>query len=184
MISFTLKEAADGKLTRHLSERMKAGVRNGMLSGGQRLVGIIQNELIPAEDPPPIDQRAYVAGWHAEPLDEGAVVYNDVPYAGVIEHGVRGENVKIGRAMISALAEWVVRKGFLGKGPGSIGARAQEDEAQDAAWAIAKSMQKRGIFNRESEGLQIARKAELRAPKIVAEEVAAEIHAAMKGAGA
>ena len=180
MISFDIKDAA--RLTEHLGGQIAEARRRGVASAGQRLVQVIQTRLIPAEDPPPVDQRAYAAGWDSQPTPEGADVFNTAPHAGVIEFGARADNVKIGRRMIDALAEWVVRKGLLGRGPGSHQGRSQEAEAQSAAWAIARSMQKRGIFNRGGgEGLGIARKAARLAPGIVAEEIRAELAELSRG---
>lgn len=169
------------KLTRHLAAKVKLAKERGTVSAGLRLVQIITTRLIPAEDPPPIDQRAYVAGWDTQPTDYGAIVFNTAPHAVIIEHGGRA-GFEIGRKMIDALAEWVVRKGLLGKGSGSIQGRSQEQEAQSFAWAIATKMRQRGIFNRNGgEGLRIAEKAAALAPGVMVEEIRAELEEALKG---
>ncbi len=192
MISFDIQDT-DG-LFEHVSDAIEKGRRAGMLSAGMRLVGVIQNELIPQAKPhPPEDQGAYKAAWHAEPTATGADVYNDSPHAPIIEYGARAANIKVGRKLIDALSEWIVRKGLAGKGRGSIQARAHADEVRSFAFAIAKSMQgfgmnrsgPPGIFNYSDPrgGLRIAEKARARAPKIVAEEIAAEIRDALKRGG-
>jgi hypothetical protein len=179
MISFDIQDA--GKLTRYVGERLDLAKRRGAVAAGQRLVQVITSEIIPREDPPPIDQRAYVAGWDSQPTRDGADVFNTAPHAAVIETGARASAIKPGRAMVNALAEWAVRKGLLGTGKGSIQGRSQEAEAQSMAWAIIQNMRKKGIFNRGSEGLHIAAKAAKRAPAILAEEIRAEIEQLMKG---
>lgn len=179
MLTFRIEDA--GKLTEHVRKEVNAAAKRGALSAALRMVGVIQNELIPAEDPQPVDQGAYRAGWHAEQTPEGAVLYNDAPHAPIIEHGARAENIKIGRAMIEALAEWVVRKGLVTGARTNIQDSALEDDAQRYAWMIAMSMKKRGIFNREgNKGLGILRKAIDRLPKLMAEEIAAEIKEALR----
>ena len=162
-------------VTDAVREAVRRAGRLGTLSAAARLVQVIKSRLIPAEDPPPVDQRAYSNAWDFEPTATGARVYNDSPHAPVIEYGARAENVKVGRAMIDALAEWAVRKGLVGRGRGSIQARSAEQEAQSFAWAVATNMRKRGIFNRGSEGLGIARKASALAPALVEQEIRAEL---------
>lgn len=119
--------------------RKDAGL--SLYSAALRGVSVIQTQLIPARVPQPVDRGLYRAGWRAEPFVEGdaimgADIYNVEPWAVFIEKGVRAANVKIGGAMLRALAEWATRKGIV-KG---------NDDPKKVAWAIAKSMQKKGIF--------------------------------------
>jgi hypothetical protein len=160
------------ELQKWLEEGMEDGVKEGLLSAGYRLLGVIVNEIIPAEKQPPIFDGAYRAAWKVEPTDQGADVYNDMPYAGVIEEGARAENVKPGRAMIDALTEWARRKGLTGHAREDRASPEARTQARSIAWAIARSMQQKGIFNREGEmGLHIARKGMARAADFVEEEV-------------
>src|SRR5690606_17517704 len=80
-------------------------------------------------------------------------------------------NVKIGAAMIKALTEWVLRKGIAG----------DEREATGIAWAIAKDMQKRGIFRqRKGGGLGVLQELMKRhMPKIIKQEVAEPVRTEM-----
>jgi hypothetical protein len=151
-------------------ELRKAGER-GLVSAAHRLVGVIQNEIIPRESRIPVDRGIYKAGWRARKIPRGAFVYNSVPHAPIIEYGARAENIKVGRKMIDALAQWVIRKGLTGA------AKKEERsvEAKRIAWAIAKSMQKNGIFDK-GRGLRILEKACARVPEIIEQEVRAEIH--------
>jgi hypothetical protein len=148
------------------------GAKRGLLSAAFRALGVIQNEIIPAQEPQPVDTGAYRAAWQVEEHDKGVDLVNTLPYAPVIEYGARGENIKIGRAMIDALARWVIRKGLIGraKGPNI------EAEARSMAWAIAKSMQRRGIFNRDgNKGLRVGEKAVAKIREFLPEEIAREV---------
>lgn len=172
------------QLKRYLDDGIKEGVKNGLLSAATRLVGVIQNEIIPAEKPAPIFDAHYKAAWHAEPTERGADVYNDMPYASVIEHGARAENIKIGRKMIDALAEWARRKGVTGHANQS--SPEAHIDARQVAWAIARKMQGTaaspgtGIFNRDGkQGLGILKKGVARLAGFVEEEVRREVKRAM-----
>jgi hypothetical protein len=169
-------------LKKYLDEGITEGVRRGLDSTAKRLVGVIQNEIIPAANPPPVFDGAYRASWKDEPTAGGHDVYSDAPYAGIIEYGVRAENVKIGRAMIDMLAEWARRKGLTGHAPHERSSPEARADARQIAWAIARSMQGTatkpgtGIFNRGGQqGLRIAEKAALRVRDFVGEEIAAEV---------
>lgn len=127
-------------------------------------------ELIGQEPRIPVDRGIYRGGWRVRRVRNGAELTNSVPHAAFIEDGVRGENVKISRAMIDALAAWVVRKGLTG----SAKKEERTAEGRGIAWAIAKSMQKKGIFNAGG-GLKILKRAVESAPKFLEEEIHAEI---------
>jgi len=159
-----------------VADKIRLAKERGVLSAAQRLVQVIKAEIVPNQERPPVDQGAYLAGFDAEPTREGADVFNTAPHAPIIEYGARAENIKVGRKMIQALSEWVVRKGLLGRGRGSVQERAQNDEAQRMAWAIAQSMKKRGIFNPNGqEGLRIMEQAARRLPRLLEEEINAEL---------
>lgn len=101
----------------------------------------VQISIIPKITPhPPVNRGTYKAGWMWEALQDGARLFNRVyPQAPLIEFGVRAENVKPGKAMRTAIAEWLVMKG--------IGPSGADDTIESIAWAICKSMKRRGIFN-------------------------------------
>lgn len=166
------------KVVEHLKSSTRDGVRRGLLAAGYRLLGVIQNEIIPAEKPPPINVGAYRTAWRVEEVEGGAHVVNDMPYASIIEYGARAENIKIGRKMIDALAEWARLKGLTGHAPGARSSPDARAAARQIAWAIARAMQGtdkvqgKGIFNRDGQkGLRIAEKAKRRAADFVEEEV-------------
>ena len=159
----------------HVEHECRDAAVKGLRSAAHRGVQKIVAEIIPSKKPQPVDRGIYQAGWHAMDQEGGADIENLQPHAVFIEEGVRAANVKIGRAMIQALAEWAQRKGLLGRRARSASGKARQDkEAQSAAWAIAKSMQRRGIFGQH--GLGILRElVEKHLEEIVREEVEQEI---------
>jgi len=170
------------ELEQWLQKGMQGGVQRGCVSAAFRLLGVIQNELIPAEKPAPIFDGAYRQAWHVEVTKSGADVVNSMPYASVIERGARAENIKIGRQMIDAIAEWVRRKGLTGHSPKKRSSPEAYAQARQIAWAIARTMQGTpskpgtGIFNRDGkQGLRIAEKAAKRVPDFLEEEIHREI---------
>jgi hypothetical protein len=159
---------------------MREAASRGLLSAAQKTVAYIKTDIIPTARPfPPIARGTYQSAWKAEKDGLGAVVLNDSPHAIFVEYGVRGANVKPGRAMITALAEWVRMKGLggstrTGKGGTVLVTRATTTEATQIAWAIATSMKKHGIFA-QGNGLGIFKRAKAKIPQFIREEVAAEI---------
>lgn len=119
------------------------------LSACARGVQEIQVKHIPAVQPhQPVNRGLYRASWRFERIPGGARIYNREKSAPLIEFGVRPENVKIGRAMIAALSEWVAMKNLLkDKSGASVENRQATRSVQSMAWAIAKKMKVRGIFN-------------------------------------
>lgn len=177
MAVYSLAEA--DKWLSVVSVTMKEAALRGLNSAAQRTVSHIQTEVIPVCVPEPVARGAYKAGWHVTPLHNGAEVTNSVPYANLIENGVRAENVKIGRGMIEALTEWVRMKGVGGKVTVSKGGlrkvkKATVDEARAIAWAIAMSMKKKGIFN-GGQGFKVLEKAGKMIPRFIREEVVREM---------
>lgn len=157
---------------RKLEDKRRKAAERGLVSAAHRVVNYIQTEIIPKEPRVPVDRGTYRAGWRARRIEGGALVYNNVPHAEIVEHGAKAENIKIGKKMIDALAEWVARKGMTGNAKGVERAA----EARRIAWAIAKSMQKNGIFNRGG-GLKILEKARKMIGQFIQEEVRAELRA-------
>jgi hypothetical protein len=140
-------------LKKFLDVGMKKAATGAVQAAALQIIEDIQTTLIPAAQPPPVDRGVYRAGWRMRPKSWGAEVLNTVPHAIFVEHGVRASNVKPGRKMIDALTAWVKRKGIVAKkGKGSAAA------ARGMAFAIAKSMKKKGIFNR-GKGFGILRRA-------------------------
>jgi hypothetical protein len=145
-------------------EKLKPAALLGLYSAALRSVQTIQAVIVPGLTPQPVDRGLFRAGWHAFKTFDGAVIENTEPHASFVEFGVRGSSVKIGAAMIRALTEWVERKRL-----------ASGKDAISAAWAIAKSMQAKGIFDggRGFRILETLRERYL--TRFVEEEIAREI---------
>lgn len=158
-----------------LGEKRRKAAMKGLLSAAHRLVGVI-NEIIEAEPRKPVDRGIYKAGWRVRKETDGVLVFNATPHASFIEDGVRGDHVRVGRAMVDAIAAWVQRKGLTGS------AKKEEApmEARRIAWAIVQSMKKKGIFG-DGKGLKILARARKRIPELIDEEVKAELERASKG---
>jgi hypothetical protein len=167
-VKITIEEAP--AWIKALGGKLRGAAERGLEAAAHRVVETIQTEVIPREERIPVDRGIYRAGWRARKTEGGALVYNNSPHAPFIEDGVVGSKVKPGRKMIDALAAWVRRKGLTG------GARKEEKiaESRRIAFAIAKSMQAKGIFN-GGQGLKILEKGMRRAKEFMEEEVKAEI---------
>ena len=157
-------------LLRDVKAGMQKAGKRGLYSAALRLSTHIQTVIIPQTTPQPVDRGVYKAGWGAQSVEktpDGAEIYNTTPTAAHIEHGVK--NVKIGRAMIQALAEWAKRKGVASGDADSL----------SVAWAIAKRLQQTGIF-RQGQGLQVFARAALELPRFIREEVKRELEKELK----
>lgn len=107
----------------------------------------------------PANRGTYKAGWHSIRMPWGARLYNQTyPQAPIIEHGVPPENVKVSRAMIEALSEWAAMnrksvfkktKTYIAKSRESVELLSQTSDVRSAAWAIAMSIKKKGLFRGE-----------------------------------
>ena len=175
--TWNLKDA--GVMVDTMKKEIAGAVDRALLAAAHRTVEHIVTSVMPAEPRVPVDRGLYRSGWRAFRFEHGAIVENKTPPAPYIEFGVRAENVKISRAMIEELAKWVKRKGLGGqtvisKSGKSRAVKATDTEATSIAWAIAKSMQKNGIFNR-GKGLRILEKAEKKIPDFIREEVGREL---------
>lgn len=159
LTQITLKEA--GAFFGKLSDKRREAAMRGLKSAALRAIQIVKAELIPAAVPQPVDRGHYRAGWAmAEVPNHGVLIINAEPHAALVEHGVRAANVKPGRAMIAALAEWARRHSF--------------EDPLGAAWAIARAMQRRGIWGGRGLGIKTQMDDRLR-NGIVEEEVKREL---------
>ncbi|HOA00798.1 MAG TPA: hypothetical protein PKI27_00670 [Dermatophilaceae bacterium] len=164
MTTYTLRlDQVAGHFEKVQGDMRKAAMR-GLLSAAQRTQQEIVLRIIPTRSPKPVDRAAsgYLGGWRARPTEDGAVIENLETHAAFIEYGVK--NVKVGARMIRMLSEWAVRKGL-----------ATAEDAVAHAWAIARLMRNRGIFN-GGQGFGILKEAtEKHVPRFVREEVAREL---------
>jgi len=169
-----------------IDDGMKGKVLDGLLSAAYRLQGYIQGEYIPSLPRPPVGIRgAYKAGWKVKPLSDGALLFNDVPYAPMIEQGVRPGATHIGRAMIDAIERWVRFRALGGHSETRTTRagvtkrtwkKATDSERRSIAWAIAKSIVKRGLW--QPRGIRALEAAD----KLAAQFVREEILKALRGA--
>ncbi len=171
-VKFDISQADE--VAKYLGVSIEKVAKRAVLSTALLIVQRITTVIIPKEPRQPVDRGAYRAAWKAKKDPDGALVSNSLPYASVIEYGAKAENVKISRAMIDALAAWVLRKGLVAKGKGAAGKARANLEARSVAWAIARGMQKRGIFN-GGKGLRILEKALKGLEEIYAEELKREL---------
>lgn len=168
-IRFDISQAAE--VAKYLEVSINRAAERALYAAALRVVQRILTVIIPKEKQPPVDRGAYRAGWKAKKIPKGAEVRNTLPYAAIIEYGARAENIKIGRAMIIALKGWVLRKGLGLPNGGSKWDR--QKAAEQMAWAIAKAMQKRGIYG--PEGLRVLEKALVGLEEDYAEELKTEL---------
>lgn len=182
-----------GAWVARLGRSMPEAAHRGLVSAAHRLAGHMKVQDLP------LDRGTMRAGWQAEKTDDGAAVFNKTIEATLVEGGVRPENVKVGKKMIDALTEWARRKGvgtkqaqgkkrsFVDFASGNLGSkagkarvtqvvwrrvRASEGELRSIAWGIAKSIQKRGLFEPENGGLRPLEKETRRmGPEFVRQEV-------------
>lgn len=126
-----------------LGPRMLVAAKRGALRGGMRAVTTLHKATRDAGPANPqgvgtggaFNTGEFNRAWKAEGTDYGARVYNDRPYAGVIEGGRRpGSRFP----PMKLVARWAQRRLGL-----------SEKEAARAAYPIAKAIAKRGLKGRK-----------------------------------
>ena len=155
-------------LRKHGEEGAKALAR-GARSAAMRA----QSDLRAAKEPR--DRGLFAAAWKIRDEAGAVILYNDAPYAGILERGARPHGVsKEGQAAIRA---WVIRKGVLfveGKrGPVRVTSRNADryTKAVDSAvWAIVMKLKKEG-----QKPLWVVRKRLPTFQRYVKEELTAEL---------
>lgn len=127
-----------------LGAKFKAALRVGLQAGAMRALAIIQDAARAAPPANPqgvgsggaVDTGRYLRSWKVRVLQKELAVrvFNDAPYAPVIEYGRRPGARMPPRGPIQ---RWAKRR--LGLSP---------REARDAAWAIAAAIAQRGLVGR------------------------------------
>lgn len=168
-IRFTSMESK--QFAKWLQTRSESAVQNALYGTAMAIVSKILNEIIPAEPRQPVDVGTYRAGWKFKKIPKGAMVYNSVPHAILIEKGVRAANVKPGRAMREAITQWLIFKKITSM-----------EDAPKVAWAVMMAMKKRGIFN-EGKGLRILEKAMKFFPELLDREFKIQFRRAFAAKG-
>lgn len=121
-----------------LGTRFRPAMLRGMSAGAQRCIPVLQTATMhapaasPRGTPGAVDTGLYKAAWRSAPMPNGAKVFNMRPYSGVIESGRRASAV--GKEGIRNLEGWVRRN-----------LKVSGKDARDAAWAIAKTLEKRPL---------------------------------------
>lgn len=161
--------------------RVVKSIRREVHTAGLAIV----QDVISREVPIPVNTANYRRGWQARDLDTGAVIYNDVPYAAIIEGGRRP-----GARMppVQIILDWVRKKRigntFIGPIQPTHGPRpskgqgrrltARQDTVERQQWwislQIARAIAKRGI-----RGRHIMTKTKTRLDPIVQEAVLAAL---------
>lgn len=76
-------------------------IRNGMVTAAERHKSFLKVKS-------PVDTGRLKGGWQSVPTAKGVLVFDDAPYAGVVERGARPHGVnEEGR---QAIREWIRRK--------------------------------------------------------------------------
>ena len=175
------------EFSRFLKQGIEKSLHNALMSTATRMVSAINTEIIPRIRPyPPVDRGLFRGGFRVKSLTKAKVlILNAVPHAPFVEYGVRAENIKPGRAMITALTAWVRRKGIGAKSSsiirkGTPNQRLNKPDIATAtgiAWAIATKMKKKGIFNGAAQdgGMQVLKKAVEKFDVYFREEIAYEL---------
>lgn len=116
---------------RRLGERMLPAMRRGAIRGALRAVSTLQRATSAAGV---FNTGYYKRAWTFSPIEDGARVYNQAPYAAVIEYGRRpGARFPPRNAII----DFAQRKLGLSR-----------KEAERAAFPIARAIARRGIRGR------------------------------------
>lgn len=125
-----------------LGDRTVVAARRGCVRGAQRAVQTLQRATGRAPPANPaqlgvggaVNTGHYKRSWKMEALSDGARVYNDAPYAGVIEDGRR-----VGKfPPITPIQDWAQRRLGLSR-----------EEARKAAFPIARAIARRGLLARK-----------------------------------
>lgn len=120
-----------------------AATRRGAYSAALRALALMQRRTDAAGPSDPkglgtggaVNTGHFRMAWKATPLEDGAYLFNDAPYAGVIESGRRPG----GRMPPSAaIARWAQRRLGL-----------SEADAKAAAFLIARAIARRGLRGRQ-----------------------------------
>jgi hypothetical protein len=146
-----------------LAGRFNTVIMRGVRSGAARCLPILHaatRNAIPA-NPSGVgvgafNTGAYLRAWKSRGTDQGAVVFNDSPYAGIIEFGRRP-----GARMppIDVIEHWVIRKGLAKTVQKAAGrkrsaakklaaAYAAARESRSIAFVIARAIKRRGLIAR------------------------------------
>jgi hypothetical protein len=169
-ISIPIEEFAD--LMTQLGPRVLVGIQNGLLSAAQRARVLVTEATRAAPSAHPdgigsggaVNTGAFLRAWKSEVIVGNAVrVYNQAPYAGVIEYGRRPNSKS---PPFGAIALWAQRRLNL-----------PYEEAARIAPYIARKIGKRGLKGRY---ILTSPEMGVRMRQMFYEEVRAEMLAALE----
>ncbi len=173
MKTFSLHDSVG--IHKELTGWLKGAGLVALTASAHRIVEKIITDIIPNTSPSPVDRGAYRAAWRVRDMDDGSVIENVSKHGPFVDLGVPGARVRVGKKMIVALTAWVIRKGMVGSSSVKTKRRrvsaSDKKQAVGIAWAIAKSMQKNGIFN-HGKGLRVLERALVGVDVIIREEYA------------
>jgi len=123
-------------------------IRQGMLTAAFRGQAYLTKKS-------PVDRGELKNAWDVRKTDDGALLMNDAPHAGIVEAGARPHEVNA--EGVEAIYQWVKRKGLLGPAPqrvrggrystaGEYGEAMAERDQQtwEVVWAIIHKLKKEG----------------------------------------
>jgi len=110
-----------------LGDNLPKAAKRGILSGAMRALPIMQRRTTEAGA---VNTRTLLRAWKAERTENGAIIYNSMPYSGVVEYGRRPGKFP----PKEAIARWAQRRMGLSR-----------KESLQAAFLISRSIAKRGI---------------------------------------
>jgi hypothetical protein len=141
-VTFNMTAPEWAAYMKRLGTRFFPAAIRGVQSGALRCIGIMQSRTdiaTPASEngtAGAANTGLYRAAWKTVPLLNGARIFNAQSYSPVIDFGRRAS--KVGRAGIQNLERWAHNKLKL-----------SGDAAKSAAFAIAKTLEKRPLRARE-----------------------------------
>jgi len=131
-----LPDSLKEKIAREMASKITDAFRRAGIGTITRAAQVMVTDLIPQNMPrQPVDRGIYKAGWRIDTtkMPKEASLVNTVPYAPIIEYGARAENIKVGKRMLDALEEWVIRKGIGGHGKQKVaGKSSKKSKSSDA----------------------------------------------------
>lgn len=135
-VTLSVKQWADyhNRLAKSFVPTIMRGMHRGALqsvAGLQRATNFAPSSSEHKQFTGAVNTGAYKRAWKWGQLPDGVMVYNQMPYAGVIEGG-RRKGARMPPK--DAIARWAQRKLSL-----------SEHDAKRAAFAIARAIQKKGL---------------------------------------
>ena len=151
------------KYYRSLGRNVEPAMRRGVLTGAMRSLGVFRKtaQLVGAWGRGGTPN--YMCSFHAARHPLGAVIFNDRPYAGIIEWGRRA-GFGVSQEGQLALAQWVRRKLRV----------KNESEVRGLVFVIARAIKARGLPARN-----VMKRALPYAMRLVNQEIAKAIAQAM-----